>query len=232
MNAPLKRQLPLIGIVGGIGSGKSSVAGRLAERFPVRVLDADRAGHTALLEDAVKSQIRKEFGDDVFTETGEVDRKTLGRKVFGDSPECRQKRVQLERIVHPRIREILLNQMETIQATNPTVQAILLDAPILFEAGWHEICDAVVYIHVPHEVRLQRLREGRGWNADELTRREASQMPLAEKQRRSDWTIDNTTDLEETTQQFAKFWDSRYSIPLRSSLVEDMVFEETGPHAD
>ena len=81
MNATLKRQLPLIGIVGGIGSGKSSVARRLAERFPVRVLDADRAGHSALLEDAVKSQVRKEFGDDVFTETGEVDRKTLGRKV-------------------------------------------------------------------------------------------------------------------------------------------------------
>ncbi len=230
MNAISNRHLPLIGIVGGIGSGKSAVAKRLAEQFPIRVLDADRAGHTALHENEVKTQIRQKFGDDVFDEVGEVDRKALGRRVFGDSPECQQQRIGLEQIVHPRIRELLSSQIQSIRDREPTVQAIVLDAPVLFEAGWHEICDAIIFIDVPRTIRLNRLQEGRGWSVEELDRREASQISLEEKRARSDWTIDNTSSLDDSVQQFAEFWNSRFPTPLQSTCCDDSLL--TQPHAN
>lgn len=230
MNAISNRHLPLIGIVGGIGSGKSAVAKRLVERFPIRVLDADRAGHTALQEDEIKTRIRQKFGDEVFDAAGDVDRKTLGRRVFGDSPECHEQRKTLEQIVHPRIRELLSDQIQLIRDHEPTVQAIVLDAPVLFEAGWHEICDAIVFIDVPRTIRQQRLHEGRGWSVAELDRREASQISLAEKQTRSDWTIDNTGTLDDAAQQFAEFWNTRFHAPLRSTHQSDPLL--TQPHAN
>ncbi|WP_166826559.1 dephospho-CoA kinase [Thalassoroseus pseudoceratinae] len=232
MNAISNRQLPLIGIVGGIGSGKSSVARHVADRFPIRVLDADSAGHAVLEEDVVKTQIRNQFGDEVFNESGAVDRKILGRRVFGDSPACREQLDQLERIVHPRIRKRLLAQIKTIRDNEPNVQAIVLDAPILFETGWHELCDAVVFIDVPHDIRQQRLQTGRGWSQDELIRREANQLPLEEKQTRSDWTIRNTGELEDSARQFAEFWNTRFSSPLRSAFHDDTVLEETQPYVE
>ena len=113
----------------------------------------------------------------MFDDEGNVNRSALGRLVFGPDTSRQQSRSDLESIVHPRIREFLEG---TIRETNSSKQseAILLDAAVLFEAGWNDLCDAVVFIDTPEAVRLDRVVRGRGWNRRQLARREASQWPL------------------------------------------------------
>lgn len=185
---------PVIGIVGGIGSGKSTVA-REAERLrpEIRVLDADRIGHEILTEPHVKTQLQAVFGPEIFEPSGEVSRSALARRVFGTDRQSERK--QLEAIVHPEIRRRMLSQLENWSAAGTTA-AVLIDAAILLETGWSQLCDKLVFVDVSLEERLRRVREGRGWTPDELARREASQMDLAEKRNLCDTVVSNENNPE------------------------------------
>ncbi len=181
------RRVPIIGIAGGIGSGKSSVARAFAE-LGCLVYDADAAVRETLTQDEVKRELVSWWGDGVLDASGEVDRKAVARIVF-DAP---AERARLEGLIHPRIhdiREAIIVRAEADEA----VVGVVIDAPLLFEVGLDDGCDAVVFVDVPRAVREERVR-GRGWDGAELAKREAAQIGLEEKRARSDVVVSNTGD--------------------------------------
>lgn len=190
-NAP--RRVPVIGLVGGIGSGKSHLARLLREKHPVEIVEGDAAGHLVLQESSVKEHLRKVFGDGVFTPEGEVDRRRIQGLVFGPAPEHKAALKKLEEVVHPRITEILTRQVAHAQA-DPDVEAVILDAALLLEAGWRDLCDAVVFIDAPFEQRLARVMHSRGWSREELKFREESQFPVERKRKEAEYVVGNSGD--------------------------------------
>lgn len=192
-----------MGLIGGVGSGKSSVARRVAARRSIDIVDGDQAGHAVLLDPAVKQQLREQFGDTIFDASGEVIRPALGRLVFGDSAEHRTRREALERIVHPRIRHALETQINSSRS-RADLDAVLLDAAVMLEAKWNDICDCVAFIDVPRDERLRRVVASRGWSEQEFQRREASQLSVADKRRASDVVIDNSADLDTAADQLER----------------------------
>lgn len=183
--------IPVIGVVGGIGSGKSAVTRWVGEHANVLVIDADQLGHLTLFQDDVKTALRRRFGADIF-ENGEIQRRLLARHVFGDGEEHRQARKDLERIVHPAIKTQIIDLIR--DASLQSRSAVLLDAAILLEAGWEKCCDAVVFVDAPEEVRQRRVAARSGWSTEDLQRREASQWPLEEKKRHCTFVISNADD--------------------------------------
>lgn len=182
---------PVIGVIGGIGSGKSFVAREYARRWPVAIIDGDVAGHRVLDDPEVIQQIREAFGDEVITAEGRVDRKRVSQRVFGSGQAELKAREVLEGIVHPRIRQLLSEQIAEARS-QPGLQAILLDAAVLLETGWRSLCDVIVFIECPWEERLERVSQSRGWTAADLAAREASQLPLDQKRKEADFVIVNS----------------------------------------
>ena len=168
----------------------------LGARRNVVVIDADEVGHQTLKDVPVKRQIRQRFGDAVFDEKGEVNRALLGRQVFGSTAEARQARSDLEGIVHPRIREAMERTIWEARASGD-VEAVVLDAAVLLEANWNELCDAVVFVDAPYRQRLERVAESRGWSERELASRESSQLPLDAKRSAADETIKNSDNVDQ-----------------------------------
>ncbi len=170
----------------------------------VAILDADRSGHEALHQTDVKVALRKAFGDSIFDESQEVQRSQLAALVFGSDDRARQNRQVLEQIVHPVIGADIRRQLRQFRDSG-RVQAVLLDAPLLLESGWKEFCDAVVFIDTPLARRQQWTAAGRGWTPEELTRREASQWPIARKRGESDLIVDNSGSVEAAVDQLEQF---------------------------
>jgi len=187
------RRAPVIGLVGGIGSGKSHLARKLLEKHPIEIVEGDSAGHLVLEDLPVQEELRKIFGSSIFTPEGKVDRPKLGRLVFGTTPEQQAARSNLEKIVHPRITEILKGQLERARS-RAGIEAVILDAALIVEAGWRHFCDAVVFVDTPYEERLARVSRQRGWDRDELDAREASQLPLEQKRKEAQYVVDNSGD--------------------------------------
>lgn len=186
----------VIGVSGGIASGKSAVARLLAGPAGV-VLDADRLAHEALASDEVQERARARFGDRVFDASGALDRDALARVVF-DDPEHRS---ALEGWIHPRVRVSMMGRLSESRAQG--VPRIVLDVPLLFENDDdHHLldeCDVLVFVAADERIREERAHRNRGWPRGELGRREACQAPLAQKRARSDHVIENDGDLDQLT---------------------------------
>lgn len=182
--------IPVIALVGGIGSGKSFLVRSLAETEPIAIIDADRIGHEVLTDKEVTAQIRLKFGAGVFDDQGAIIRRALGQLVFGKDAEHQAARIRLERIVHPRIRDRIRQQIAEIRSSR-TYEAIFLDAAILLESGWKDECQAIVYVDVPAEERLRRVVSERNWTPEEFFAREANQLPVELKQQAADFTVIN-----------------------------------------
>ncbi len=185
----------MIGIVGGIGSGKSAVAQWVARHARVEVLDADKLGHEALDVPSVQESLVQRFGSAIRNPQGGIIRSELARLVFGIEPSHLSARRDLEQIIHPEISQKITDGIT--QAAARGQEAVLLDAAILLEAGWRNKCDFVVFIDTPDAVRLERVQTYRGWSPEELKRRESSQWSLIEKRRESDLIVPNDGDLEQ-----------------------------------
>ncbi len=166
----------------------------------VAILDADRAGHEALRQSAVKVALRQAFGESIFNDSQEIVRSQLAALVFGSDDQSQRERRTLEQIVHPVLRTDLQQQLQHVRELGQ-VQVVLLDAPILLESGWKSLCDAVVFIDTPLVLRQQWTAAGRNWTPDELARREASQWPISRKQSESDFVVDNSGSLESSVDQ-------------------------------
>lgn len=183
------RRPPVIGLIGGIGAGKSTVARRLAEHG-ARIIQGDAVGHEVLAEPSIIAEVARRFGDAVLNTEGAIDRRALADIVFADA----DARKWLEGLMHPRMRSVIEQRVAAASA-DPATRLVVLDAAILLEAGWDGPCDRIVFVDAPDELRRQRVALARGWSADELTRREDAQWPLAEKRQRARWILANSGDL-------------------------------------
>ncbi|MEY5032313.1 MAG: dephospho-CoA kinase [Planctomycetota bacterium] len=186
MSPTAARARPTIGIAGGIGSGKSTVA-RILARLGCEVCISDDTARAVLDAPEVRAAVIDRAGAGVRAPDGSVDRAALGRALFADPA----LRADVERIMHPRIEA---RRRAQFAAAPLSTRALIIDAPLLFEVGLERECDAVLFVDTPRDLRLARVRASRGWDDAELARREASQIPLEEKRRRSSDLVANTGD--------------------------------------
>ncbi len=194
----------IIGITGGVAGGKSTVA-RLLERLGAGVLDADRAGHEALRLPQVEAAARRRWGETIFGRDGQIDRTQLARVVFAPGSEGQRERLYLEQLTHPEIARLLRRQADSMVAAGTEVA--VLDAPLLLEAGWEELCEKTVFVEVPRETRTARAL-AREWNKEDFAAREDAQESLQRKRESADVIIDNSGSPERTQAQVERFWAS------------------------
>jgi dephospho-CoA kinase len=193
---------PVIGLIGGIGAGKSTAA-RCFEQRGGRVIDADSIGHTALQRTEIVQKIVQRWGDRVAKTDGQLDRRAIARIVFANPEE----RNALEKTVFPFIGEQCLKKIkEALDDSN--IRFAVLDAAVLLEAGWNENVDRIVYIDAPRELRLARVAARSGWTEEDLTARETSQWPAELKKAKSDAVLVNKDDSEELQRQINELLES------------------------
>jgi dephospho-CoA kinase len=181
---------PIIGLIGGIGSGKSTVADAFARRG-ARVIIADALGHEALRQPDIRARLVARWGPTVLDPAGELSRRAVAGIVFAKTPQARDELRVLESLVFPWI-ERRARQEIAAAREDPHTPFVILDAAVMLEAGWNSVCDRLVYVHAPREVRLQRLAAGRGWSPKEVEERESAQFLLTEKATRADDAVDNS----------------------------------------
>jgi len=197
-------EMHVIGILGGVASGKSLVAQRLTQRG-AGLLDADRAGHEVLRMPQVEAAARQRWGDVVFGPDNHLDRGRLAKIVFAPPPEGPAEREYLEQLTHPEIARLLQRQADEMAASGKAVA--VLDAPLLLEAGWDKLCRRLVFVDAPRQARLQRAT-ARGWSEEEFAAREAVQESLDFKRSRADVVVDNSGSPEHTEAQIEGLWRS------------------------
>jgi dephospho-CoA kinase len=197
--------MQVIGILGGVASGKSLVAQQLEQRGAV-VLDADALGHEVLRAPEVKTAIHDRWGNNVFTAERQVSRAAIARIVFDDTAAGRRELAFLEELTHPKIGELLRRRLEELVIAGE-VQVAVLDAPVMLKAGWDDYCDRIVFVDAPRELRLERARE-RGWNEEVFSAREGAQKSLDAKREHADEVIDNSGSSELTQAQIEHLWQS------------------------
>lgn len=197
--------IPVIGLAGGIGAGKSTVAGIFA-RLGCLVVDSDARAKAALDRPEVRDQLVRWWGEGVLAPqsadgTRRIDRGKVAQIVFADAAE----RKRLEDLVHPIVRQDRAQAAREGAAAG--ARAVIVDAPLLFEAGLDAECDAVVFVDSPRRARVERVVQTRGWSEAELDRREAAQLPLQSKQSRADYTVTNDGPMADLERQVARVLD-------------------------
>ncbi|MDG2470425.1 MAG: dephospho-CoA kinase [Pirellulaceae bacterium] len=198
----------IVGIAGGIASGKSMVSTVFKEQGAF-VLDADQVGHQVLTRSEVRNQIRKLWGDLVFRDDDSVNREKLGAIVF-DPLNGALELSRLERITHPLIRQCLEDQVRKLISEEEFSIAVL-DAPVMFKAGWDGFCDRLIFVDSSLETRQSRAMV-RGWTISEFETREAAQVSLDVKRSRSDWLIQNDGTPAELKERALAIWDEFISL--------------------
>lgn len=200
----MKSMYKIIGLTGGIASGKTTVSDDLKKRG-YTVLDADAYSRktTAKNGPAIPA-IKKAFGDDLVNAEGELDRKKLGNIIFNDA----DKRRELNDIVHPLIREMMNSDEQKFIKEGH----VFLDIPLLFENGLNERCDVVVTVFVDRDTQLKRLTARNNLTIEEAEARINSQMPLTEKVSRSDYRLDNNGNLDALYEQIDRLLEELESL--------------------
>lgn len=186
---------PVIGILGGIGSGKSTVAGQFA-KLGCKVIDADRIAHELLEQADVIEKVKTSFGQTILNFEGKIDRNKLAAVVFEDAAKLKT----LNDIIHPLVlarTEELINQY----SRQNEVKAIVLDMPLLVEVGWEKRCDRLIFVDCRGDLRLKRAQKM--GIAGQLKNRENFQISLDNKRAIADNTIDNNSGFEALAKQVA-----------------------------
>ncbi|MCO1603582.1 dephospho-CoA kinase [Desulfosporosinus nitroreducens] len=189
-----------IGLTGGIGSGKSTVAQWFIKQG-VPVLDADKTVHRLLQSDQTTVlKLIEEFGTDILDENGQIDRSSLGKLVFREE----DARKRLERIVHPRVVQSMNEERDTLSDTG--VKICVWDVPLLFEAGFEKFVDEVWVVWIPRNLQISRVLARDKLSLSEVEARIASQGSLDEKRQRGDVIIDNSGSESQTIGQLEDVW--------------------------
>ncbi|WP_062749728.1 dephospho-CoA kinase [Shouchella tritolerans] len=184
-----------VGLTGGIASGKSLVASYLEKRG-IPVVDADKLARQVVEPgEPALAQIVATFGQNVLQADGKLDRKQLGAIIFGDE----QKRMQLNQIVHPAVRQLMKKQADLYEQRGYT--RVVLDIPLLYESNLFHMVNQVWLVYVDEATQLQRLIERDGLTETEAKQRIAAQMPLTAKKAQADVLIDNNGSKENTYRQ-------------------------------
>jgi len=190
----------IIGVTGAIASGKSTVARMLVD-LGAALISADDIAKELLQKDDVKAQITCIWGSCVLAQGGEVDREALAKRVFSGSAEVQR----LNAILHPRIISRIKQEIERLRREHPA-QPIVLDAALLHEAGLAPDCDVVIFVDAEDKRRYERAKWHRGWDIQEIARRERLQMPVKQKKLKADYVIHNNGEIGETRARALEFW--------------------------
>ncbi len=190
-----------IGLTGGIGSGKSAVSNILRD-LGACVIDADAVAHEVYRPGSDGwREVVAAFGREIVGPTGEIDRGRLATLVFGDTAQLER----LNRIVHPRARELVADRLEVAEESGESTVAV--EAPLLFEAGWDDMFDEVWVVTAPEETAIGRVAQARGIDADSARSRMRAQMSNEDRLSRADAAIDNSHTLDDLRGSVTEAWD-------------------------
>ncbi|MCH7556144.1 MAG: dephospho-CoA kinase [Planctomycetes bacterium] len=196
---------PVIGILGGIGSGKSTVAAEFA-KLGCKVIDADEIAHELLDEPTVKEKVVGLFGRAILDSTGKIDREKLAELVFTDAGNQKSESALclLSSVLHPLVLQRAEELIEQYNRQNQ-VKAIVLDMPLLVEVGWDKRCDKLIFVDCEQKLRLDRAKK-MGFDKNQVKIRENFQISLDKKANVVDNTIENNSDFSALAQQVAKIF--------------------------
>ncbi len=198
--------MKVIGLTGGIGSGKSTVSRFLAETGAA-VINADEVAHEALQSDIeLQQEIVADFGDQILTAEGRIDRQRLGGIVFTDPDAL----ARLNRIMHPRLLEMVQAQLESYRQQK--TEMVVLEVPLLIEVGWTALVDEVWVTVASEATVLGRLQQQVGLSAKQALARIRAQMPTEERTKHADVVIDTDCSLDELKARVAAKWSERAGI--------------------
>ena len=207
-----------VGITGSFGSGKSTVAGFLRRRG-ADVLDADKISRQLIGKNGkCRSKVIKKFGGRIVT-NGQIDREKLADEAFSDERKLRA----LEKILHPAVGEEIKKEFKRIARRDPKAVAVI-DVPLLFEAGFDRLVEAVLVVKAKRLVQLKRLK-AKGVSPAEFKRRRKRQLPILKKIRLADFVIDNSGSLNSTQKQARKIWERIQRIDMGRSKVKSQKYK-------
>jgi len=191
----------VVGLLGGIGSGKSTV-GRIFRELGAEVIEADGLVHRFLREPRVRRRLAAALGVGLPEETSRL-RRVLARRVFSSERE----RKLVEEVLHPLVEHEIRERLKKVRPG----AVVVLDVPLLVEAGLDRYCSRFVFVDAPESVRAERVHLSRGWRPEEFRAREGAQMELTQKRSLADWIIDNGHDPAATREQVESVWSDLLS---------------------
>ena len=187
--------MKIVGLTGGISSGKSTVSSYL-KQLKIPVIDADEVARKVVEPNSQGAiEIRKAFGSDVFEEDGSLNRQKLGALIFSNA-ENRQK---LDDLLQPLIKIMILEEIEEYRQKGETM--IVLDLPLLFEKQYEELCEEIIVVYVPKELQLERLMRRNQYTKQEALSRIDSQLSIEEKRKRATVLLDNQGTIQQLYHQ-------------------------------
>ena len=193
----------VIGLTGSIGTGKSEVARQL-EILGASIISADQVGHEAYTPNTEAwEQVVAAFGDDILQDDKDIDRRKLGAIVFSDPSQLEK----LNAIMHPRMARMVSDKIEVLRGQG--VKVVVVEAALLFEAGWDTLVEEVWVTDTSEDIVVERLKERNGLSEEEAKKRINSQMDRAERIERSDFVIDNSSDMAGLEIAIKELWDRR-----------------------
>ncbi|OKP75774.1 dephospho-CoA kinase [Paenibacillus sp. P3E] len=192
----------IMGLTGGIASGKSTVSAIFVDKG-ARLVDADVIAREVMLpESPVLAAAVQEFGEEILQPDGTLNRARLGEIVFHD-PDARQK---LNELTHPAIRREIKNRMYALEQEVPQ-QLVIVDIPLLYESRLDNLFQEIIVVYVPRELQLDRLMERNTLTMEQAEGRLSAQMDIEQKRSKATYVIDNSGNLDNTRQQVAALWD-------------------------
>lgn len=208
----------VIGVIGAPAGGKSTVA-RCLRDLGATWVNADRLAHRCLASPAVIRQVTTFFGAEILTSDGQIDRRRLAQRVFGDDAESLRALHYLESLVHPLARQMTMRRLT--RAARCGIPVGVLDAPLLLEADWGVLCDFIWCVDAPADLRRVWVAQ-RGWDADELQRREQRQWPIEEKRRLSTHVLVNDQTRESLRLLVTHLW-SEIRAAARRIMAPELI---------
>ncbi len=192
----------IIGLLGGIASGKSTVAGCFA-KLGCAVIEADALAHAVLEKEDIKEQVVCLFGKHIMDAEGRINRKSLAQLVFSEKAALDA----LNALIHPPVMAEI-QRLIAVYQQQPQVKAVVLDVPLLAEAGGLELCDVLVFVEAEAEIRRQRWQKNGRFDENELKKREKFQISLDKKKSLAHYTLSNNSDASEVAGQVAQLFSS------------------------
>ena len=193
----------VIGLTGSIGTGKSEVARQL-EILGASIISADQVGHEAYTPNTEAwEQVVAAFGDDILQDDKDIDRRKLGAIVFSDPSQLEK----LNAIMHPRMARMVSDKIEVLCGQG--VKVVVVEAALLFEAGWDTLVEEVWVTDTSEDIVVGRLKDRNGLSEEEAKKRINSQMDRTERIERSDFVIDNSSDMAGLEIAIKELWDRR-----------------------
>ncbi|GAX59496.1 dephospho-CoA kinase [Candidatus Scalindua japonica] len=196
----MKRHVNVIGITGGIASGKSTIAEMLGT-LGADIIDADKICHNLINTRDITDKITKRWGNHILNSDGKIERRMLAEIVFADKDEVSA----LNKIIHPKVVEKIKNRIAELQIETAT-EAIVLDAALLVESNLIDICDIILFADTEKNRCESRVRYSRKWPLDEIAKREKFQGLIPQKRELADIIINNNNSKEDTLNQVKDFW--------------------------